>query len=289
MTSFDPDWLDAQYMAVRGVDAPRLFAEWARRSHEARDALPCRLDLAFGPTPPETLDVFLPPEGVARTGAVLMFIHGGFWRGSDKGVHSFIAPVFARQGTVVVLPNYALCPQVTIATIVQQARAALHWVHANADSLGGPRQRVVVAGHSAGGHLAAMLASAAHPGPHATWALSISGLHDLEPIAHAPFLRADLRLSPTDALPLSPARHAPTPGAVLHAIVGANESDEFRRQTRLLRDAWGADAVPVCEEIARYRHFDIVEALADPQTRPHAVLAALLRAASSDASAPQEP
>jgi arylformamidase len=119
-------------------------------------------------------------------------------------------------------------------------------------------------------------------------ALSISGLHDLEPIAHAPFLRADLRLSPTDALPLSPARHAPAPCAVLHAIVGANESDEFRRQTQLLRDAWGAAAVPLCEEIAPYRHFDIVEALADPASRPHAVLTALLRATGGDASARQE-
>ena len=267
--AFQADWLDAQYNALRGVEVAQVFGEWRRRSDAALATGPWQLDLSYGATVAESLDLLLPPDRPAR--GMMVFIHGGFWRGSDKAVHRFVAPSFAQAGYAVALLNYGLCPQVTLKTIVTQIVRARDWLTAQMVSWGLADSPVVMAGHSAGGHLAAMLSAEAWAGGKSVWpSLSLSGLHDLAPLAQAPFLSADLGLTPADVHELSPVHHQPAASARIAVMVGAAESEEFLRQSQLLRQAWGTTAVTGCEQVPATTHFGMVQAMADPHSTVHA-------------------
>jgi arylformamidase len=186
-----------------------------------------------------------------------------------------VAPSFTAAGALVVVPNYALAPAVTVEHITLQMVKAVEWVWRHAPEHGGDPSRIVVAGHSAGGHLAAMMVSTRWkqvaddlPANLVHGALAISGLYDLEPIRHTPFLQKDLQLTPASVRRLSPA-FFPRPKGKLHAMVGADESGEFIRQNQLIRDVWGPTAVPVCEKVAGANHFSVLKHLADPDARLH--------------------
>ena len=276
--------LDAQYNnRLRVPDfLTRYVAPWQARSAEVRAQQACLLDVPYGPTLAETLDIF-PAGGVRQP--VLVFIHGGYWRSMDKADHSFIAPAFTRSGACVVLPNYALCSaqgKITMEDIVWQTLRAVAWVAKHIDRYGGDPARITVAGHSAGGHLAAMAAACVWPVLSAELpqrlvrnALSISGLHDLAPLMRSPYLQTDLKLTPRQVLRCSPAYFA-QPQAPLWAVCGGDESAEFKRQNALIQSAWGAKAVPVCEELPGLNHFSIPEALVQPGHRLHDMALQLL-------------
>lgn len=286
----DPAWLDAEYNNRALVpDHAEIFARWARDSAQARATQPCSLDLRYGDGPAETLDVFAPgaAQGAAVPGPggapILFFIHGGWWRSMDKADHSFVAPAFTREGALVVVPNYALCPTVGIADIALQMTRALAWTWRHAAAHGGDPRRIVVAGHSAGGHLAAMLLCAHWPtvAPDlpvdlVRAALAVSGVFDLRPISRVSFLQPDLRLGAGDVRRLSPVGFPP-PAGRLHAAAGALESSEFHRHNRLIRLRWGAQRVPVCETITGRNHFTVIDSLAEPGSRLHALGLQLLR------------
>jgi arylformamidase len=280
MSLTDPAWLDVQYNnRARIPEHPQIFARWAETSKLARERLKCTLDIRYGEQPGETLDVFPAAEPGAP---VLVFIHGGYWRSLDKADHSFLAPAFVDAGATVVVPNYALCPAVTIETIALQMTRALAWVWRNPGVHSGDPNRIAVAGHSAGGHLAAMMLSCRWkdvgedlPPKLVPGALSISGLYDLEPIRNTPFLQQDLQLTPQSVKRLSPA-FFPRPRGTLYTVAGINESDEFLRQNQLIRDQWGPTTVPVCETIPGRHHLDVLHDLADPQARLHELALRLL-------------
>lgn len=280
MSRYDPQWLNAQYdNRARVADHKRHLARWPEASALARTRSECRLDLAYGCGPSETLDLFLPPQPGAP---VLVYLHGGYWRALDKSDFSFVAPGFTQAGALVAVPNYALCPAVSVEDIVWQTVRAVQWLWSNAARYGGDPQRIAVVGHSAGGHLAAMLLSCRWkqvaedlPAQLVGGAMSISGLFDLEPLRHTPFLQADLRLTPASVARLSPA-FFPRPKGRLHAVVGAAESEEFLRQNQLIRDVWGPTAVPVCETLAGHDHFTVLESLVDPAGRLHDLALRLL-------------
>lgn len=294
-----PAWLDSQYNNRALVPAfASHLQRWAMDSVVARRQLPhARLDLPYHDTPlsrafvgttgaAQTLDVF--PAATAPGGAgqgagvpVLVFIHGGYWRALDKTDHSFIAPPFVAQGACVVVPNYTLCPEVRVSDITRQMVAAVAWVWQHIAEHGGDPGRITVVGHSAGGQLVGMLLATdwlavgqqlgvALPAQPLLHGVSISGLFDMEPICHTPFL-ADLRLSPEEAASQSPAKlPAPQhPGrrGRLTTVVGSDESDEFKRQNRLMRLVWGPNAVPVCEELPGLNHFSVLEELVKPGSR----------------------
>jgi hypothetical protein len=125
MNTLDPAWLDRMYNNRALVPGhAEHFARWAADSASARKEQPCVLDVPYGGGPNETLDVF---PGAAKGAPVLVFIHGGYWRSLDKADHSFIAPAMTRLGACVVIPNYALCPAVTIPDICLQMVRALEW------------------------------------------------------------------------------------------------------------------------------------------------------------------
>lgn len=274
MSTWDPAWLDRMYNNRALVPEHAMhFARWAEASEDARAAHPCETDLAYGDGPMETLDVF----PAARPGApVVVFIHGGYWRSLDKADHSFIAPAFKNLGGCVFLPNYALCPAVTIPDITLQMVKALAWVYRNARRYGGDPGRIYLVGHSAGGHLAAMLLNCVWPAygrglpaDLVKGALSISGLYDLEPVRQAPFLQEALRLTPEQVVRASPALLPAPKQGVLYAVAGADESAEFIRHNQLIRQAWGKRAVPVCELIPQRNHFSVLEDLTAPWEHLH--------------------
>ncbi|MDT7836260.1 alpha/beta hydrolase [Aquabacterium sp. OR-4] len=281
MPQHDAAWYEAQYNnRARVPEAPALLAAWAAASAQARRGLRGQLDLRYGDGPADTVDVFVPPApaGPGAPGApVLVFIHGGYWRALGKADHSFVAPAFVRAGAVVVVPDYALCPAVGIEHIALQMARALAWVWRHAADWGGDPSRIVVAGHSAGGHLAAMLLACRWPDlagdlPRRLLrgALALSGLFDLEPIRCTPFLQADLQLTPAAVRRLSPAFFPrPQHNGPLAALVGADESEEFLRQNQLIRDQWGPSAVPVCQVVPGCNHFSVLGDLADAAGLAH--------------------
>ena len=285
-TRQNPAWLEAQYNnRVRVADHTQVFARWSQASALVRQHPGALLDVAYGGGVGETVDIFPAAAGTApAAGApVLVFIHGGYWRSLDKAEHSFVAPVFNAAGVLVVVPNYALCPAVTVEHIVLQMARLLAWVWAHAAEQGGDPSRIVLVGHSAGGHLATMLLSCRWkdlapemPVQPLQGALSISGLYDLEPLRHTASVQADLRLTPASVTRLSPAFFPRPKGAKLYAVVGLDESEEFLRQNHLIRDVWGPTAVPVCETLPGSNHFTVLNGLADPKARLHELALRLL-------------
>ena len=277
----DPEWLEAQYNnRARVPDHAQILARWAQASALVRERSAVHLDVAFGDGPGELLDVF---PTAAPDAPVLVFIHGGNWRSLDKSDHSFVAPSFTADGAVVVVVNYALCPAVTIEHIVMQMVRALEWVWRHAAAYGGDPSRMALVGHSAGGHLATMLMSCRWkevagdlPVQPLAGALSISGLYDIEPLRHAHSIQADLQLTPASVGRLSPAFFPRPKSGKLYAAVGSEESDEFLRQNRLIRDVWGPTAVPVCETVPDSNHFTVLNSLVDPAGRLHDLALRLL-------------
>jgi arylformamidase len=280
-----PQWYDQQYNARAGIpDAAEQLQGWARRSAVAREQLRSVLDVPYTEAgrdnPGQRLDLFLPPAPPPGRplAPVLIHIHGGYWRALDKSDQSFIAAPFCEAGALVLVPNYNLCPQVTLAQIVMQMVQAVAWAWSHAAEYGGDRERIVVTGHSAGGHLAAMLMACEWaqvapglPADVVKTAVPVSGLFELEPLRHAPFLAPDLRLTEAEAARLSPALMRltqPRPGSVL-AFVGAQESAEFHRQGHALRQAWGLRVVSRCEAVPGCHHLSVMDALVDPSTALH--------------------
>ena len=245
----DPAWLDSQYNNRALVpDHAIHFSRWQAWSADARRAPGVLTDVAYGHGPGETLDLFLPPRRVgAGLAPVMVFIHGGWWRSLDKSDFTFIVPGYRQAGFNVALTNYTLAPEAPIEEIVLQQIRALTWLYRNAERLEFDRDRIVIAGHSAGGHLAAMMLAALWP-THASdlprdlikGGVLMSGLYDLAPVCHADFVNVDLKLDDDRALKLSPAQMPQSHPAPFITAVGDLESDEFKRQTALIGTQWAA-------------------------------------------------
>ena len=205
---------------------PAYVERWKTDSEAARAALRAQLDVPYGGSGAETVDLFFASEGSRW----LIFYHGGFWRSFDKRDFSFIAPPLVKAGWHVAIANYGLCPAVTMDAQAEQCRRSAAWlVHQQRP------ERLIISGHSAGGHLTALLWAA-------NWAqygvdlsvfsggIALSGLYDLDPLRFTR-MNADLRLDADSARALSPIHMTPTVRAPLIVAVGAGETSEFLRQS----------------------------------------------------------
>ena len=261
---------------ARVPDFADYFTQWANNSAAARTALDGLTDISYGSGPSESLDIF--PSNQPKA-PVLVFIHGGYWRSLDKSDHSFVAPAAVAQGACVVVPNYALCPAVTIPDIVLQMVKALAWVWRYIDRWGGDPSRIHVAGHSAGGHLAAMMMACQWPRyqpdlpPDVVKSvLSISGLYELDSIMRSPMLQSSLHLTEADVLRCSPAWMPPPETGSLISVAGELESEAFIRHNHLIQEAWGHERVPLVEDLQGLHHFSIVNELGKPGSHLQSLL-----------------
>jgi acetyl esterase/lipase len=104
------------------------------------------------------LDVFS-PKNKQKTKAVLVFIHGGNWNAGKKETYSFFGKGMARKNIVTVVIDYRLSPLATYDGMTSDAANAIAWVQKNIAQYGGDSSKIYVSGHSAGGHLAALVAT----------------------------------------------------------------------------------------------------------------------------------
>jgi arylformamidase len=238
--AYTPELVERGYNNRAAVaDHARWLAYYPEASAEARAKLAPRLDLRYGSRPKETLDLFVPP---GRARGTFVFIHGGYWRAFDKSDFSFVAPAFVAQGLAVAVVNYDLCPDVSIATIADECRRAVAWLARDGAAYGADPRRIVVGGHSAGGHLTAMLfatdwSARGFAEPPIVGGVSLSGVHDLGPLVRFSF-NADFKLDDAEAARQSPIFLTPRTPAPLVLAAGADETAEFVRQTQMLWDAW---------------------------------------------------
>jgi arylformamidase len=267
---YDREGLDREYDNRRKVvGSAAWLARYASASACARRDLSCRIDVPYGGSPAETLDLFTPAAGPAP---VHVFVHGGYWRSLDKSDFSFVARAFQPAGALVAVINYALVPAVDMDELVRQCRASIAWLHRNAPAYGGDPDRIVVSGHSAGGHLAVTLMStdwpsfAGLPADVIKAGCGISGLYDLEPIRLC-FLNETLGMTAAQAARLSPVRTPPARSGPLLLAVGELEGAEYHRQTDDMASAWRGRGLPgEVMDMSGHDHFSIVAQLEEPET-----------------------
>lgn len=260
---------------ARVPEHPAIIAGWARDAAAYRESAGGELGLAYGDSERTKLDIF--GDG---SGPVVLFIHGGYWQGLDRASFSHLARGLVSRGVTVAMPSYDLCPAVTVGAIVDQMRRACAFAWRRFE------RPVVVAGHSAGGHLAAcMLATnwgevdPALPAGLVPAAYALSGLFELEPLVGTSVNTA-LGLDAAEARRLSPLFWDPPRGRTLDAVVGGAESAEYLRQSRTIADAWGKAGVQTrYEAVDDANHFTVIAPLADPGSPMTRRLAALAEAA----------
>lgn len=257
------------------------LAEWTARAGFARATHPGLFDLRYGPAEAETLDLFL-PSGLGPH-PLLVFLHGGFWRRLHKDDFSWVAPPYVDRGVAVAVVNYGLAPGTTLEDIVGQVRRSLVWLYRSADRYGIDRRRIVVGGHSAGGHLACMalatdwsVEAAGLPSTMLAAGFALSPLADLAPLAAVPALHADLDFNPSRIADLSPCRLSPATSASVLGAVGGRESPEFHRQLGMLARTWapvwgGTVSMPDDD------HLSLCDAFATPSSPLFGRSLALLR------------
>lgn len=248
---------------ARVPESAALIAGWARDAAAFREAWTwAELGLPYGPGERERLDLFRPGPGDIRTEAwpLALFLHGGYWQALDRSFFSHVARGLLARGVAVAIPSYDLCPAVPLARIVEQARAAAAMLHRRTG------RRMLATGHSAGGHLTAMLMATdwraldpALPDDLVPAGLPISGVFELEPLLGTS-IGAALRLGAAEARALSP-RFLPSPDGALHVAVGGAESGEFLRQSRDFAAARGGGF----EALPGLNHFTVLDPLAAPE------------------------
>lgn len=271
-------------LRARWPEHASYFERWAQASAAVRDSRPGALDLAYGPSVGQRLDVFSPAERPSSGAPLLAFIHGGYWQSLDKGDFSYLAPAFVDAGIAFASLNYDLAPAVRMPEIVAQIRRALAWLYRNGRDLGIDRDRIFVVGHSAGGHLAVVALATDWRGEDGNLpadllkgGCSVSGVYDLRPIALS-YQQEVVGLDEASIASFSPLRRVPDRAGPLVCAVGSEETEVFLVQQAALVDAWrAAGLVATVVDLPGRQHFSAVDALGETDHPLHVAVRDLVR------------
>ncbi|MGD9805922.1 MAG: alpha/beta hydrolase [Hyphomicrobiaceae bacterium] len=264
MTALD---LEAEYNNRRRVpEHPDIQARWAKASDAWRKEGKVDLALSYGKGERNRYDLYRAANAGANA-PVVVYIHGGYWQRGDRKDNGFLAKELNARGISVALPSYSLCPSVGVMDIVAELRQALKAIWERT------KQRPVVVGHSAGGHLAAaMLATdwskvGGVPADLVKAAYAISGVFDLAPLLTTSIAEA-LKLDAAKAREASPLFWpAPSKERTFVAAAGGDESQEFFRQALEITAAWSKAGLKAeCVIVPETNHFTIVEELTRPES-----------------------
>jgi len=276
---YDQAALDRQYNNRLHVpDFAKYIERWKSLSRQTEKEFPVVKDIAYGTSAREHLDIYPSPQPSART---LIFIHGGYWHKFDKADFQFVAKAFRGDNVTTVIINYPLAPVVSIDEILQSCRGAIQWLYSNLSAYNGDPGQLYVAGHSAGGQLAAMLMATPWNGFNVSGDVikgvcAISGLFNLEPIRLSD-LNQVLNMDSATALRNSPVQLLPATQCPLALVVGAEETDEFLDQSRELYTCWKKTNPVEMMKAEGLNHFSIVETMLDPGSSLHKILRRLMK------------
>jgi arylformamidase len=264
--------LDAAYNNSAAVaDSAQLMARGCERSAVVRAGPQARLDVPYGGRPRERLDYF---SSGTKKPPLFVFIHGGYWQRNDKDMFALVADGPRPHGIDVALVGYTLAPEVRLTDIVAEIYQSLTFLSEHADEFGFDRDKLVVGGWSAGGHLTAAVAD--HPA--FCGGIPISGIFDLEPIA-LNYLNEKLKLDATEVATLSPLRTLPDHMPPLHVFVGGQELPELRRQSTTYAEAADERELPVTLTVLPgHHHFSILDEISRPDGAITRELVELVRA-----------
>jgi arylformamidase len=264
---------------ARVKEHPEIFARWEREAADYRNTPGAQLDIAYGSSPRQIVDFFPAKD---ENAPLAVFIHGGWWRSLSPKSFSQTAKGTNANGIGVAVVGYDLCPQCGIGDIVEQMRAACLFLWRK------HRKRMTVYGHSAGGHLSACMVATdwstlAPDAPEdlVPAAYSISGVFDLAPLSKIS-VNQDLRLTDETAHALSPLYWDVPDGRVFDAVVGADESSEFLRQSQTIVEAWRQDEVTTRYEALPGNHFTVIDPLSDAKSKMTARVVALAHAVHAE-------
>ncbi len=271
---YNKEQLNNQYnIRLHVPDFATYFERWEKLSKETRAKYPVIKDIHYGDNERECLDVFPPAKPNSKT---LIFIHGGYWHLFDKTTFHFIAEAFYADDVTTVLINYPLAPAATVNEMVASCRKAVLWLHRNLQQFNGDPQQVYIMGNSAGAHLAAMLIEKEWMQQNAAGfikgACLLSGIFNLLPVQLLQ-LNSVLNISRETAVRNSPVELIPDKNCQLFVCVGADETDEFKCQSRQLYDNWKDKSTAIeFLELPGINHYSILEPLLNKASALHITL-----------------
>ncbi len=269
---YDQKTLDWEYNNRGKVpNTEELKAAQSAGSDQAKAQFDTRIDVPFGPGATERLDIYLPDGDGPHP--IHVFFHGGYWKSNTKDDFGFVALPFVPYGAVVVVVEYGLIPDVSMAELIRQCRAALAWTWREAASFNGDRDNITVSGHSAGGHITVMMLATDWPGfddglPAAPIkaGCGISGVYDLEPVRLS-FQNDELGFTPDVVRDFSTILLEPRVRAPLLLPVGGDEGPEFVRQSEDMAAAWRPKGMDVRAWILPgHNHFTTINHYLDPDS-----------------------
>jgi len=262
--------IDLEYnMALTVPDIDNRLRNYAEKSKIVRKKFSCVLDVKYGPTIDETVDIF----PAKKTGApLLVFIHGGYWVRCSSKDFSYLAAGLVNHGISVAVGNYSHCPEVSISEITRQNRALVAWLHQEGNNFGIDPSNIIVAGHSAGGQQVGMLVNTDWQGLYGLpsdiikGGIPISGIFDLSPLFYS-YIQPKLQLTYQLIANQSPQLHISKSKIPLLVSVGEKETSEFYRQTIDFFQAWRGKGNPGKRWVEKGKnHFSIIENLYDPNS-----------------------
>jgi arylformamidase len=215
---------------------PQIVTQWDKDGAAYRDAMAkqgrAELNVRYGPTDRQIIDLFYADKDGQTDAPWAVFIHGGYWRALSPKEHSHLARGLTERGINVAMAGYDLSPQATLPEIIEQMRAATLFLWKRFG------QRLMVYGHSAGGHLTACLMAtdwtardASAPADLVPVGCAISGVFDLTPLVYTE-MNNDYKLDEASARAISPLFWPAPKGKVLDIVVGEKELPEFVRQSK---------------------------------------------------------